>query len=342
MRLRKLISGSSRVAVGVVAALTSSLGSDRANSAQVPASLLPLMEQRTKIAGHLAETIANCVKRKDTKHFVFKGCIDWHSSVHGFWALIAYERASGNRQYSSIVRSGLRPAGLQKEQKFLRSRKGFEMPYGRAWFLRLAIDHWQLTGKATLTPMADQTMQSLMTHYKRHSIDPRSSSYDSASWALINMHDYANQRKDSGAIQIIEGWIRQHFLSGPKRCSHSWEGKGFMAVCTNWAWLAAKVLPRDQLRVWLDRFFSQSGLPRPVRHPVGSHHYGLNFSRSWGLWAIYDATGELKYANAFAEHFRAGYEPPSNWRGSYDAVGHWVAQFGMFALQPVFGRTRGR
>ena len=41
-------------------------------------------------------------------------------------------------------------------------------------------------------------------------------------------------------------------------------------------------------------------------------------------------------------HLERGLTPASNWRGSYTAVGHWVAQFGMFAVQPLFGPEKGR
>jgi len=44
---------------------------------------------------------------------------------------------------------------------------------------------------------------------------------------------------------------------------------------------------------------------------------------------------------AYVAHFNNGFAPASNWRGSYMAVGHWVAQFGLFALQPLFGPEAG-
>ena len=84
-----------------------------------------------------------------------------------------------------------------------------------------------------------------------------------------------------------------------------------------------------------------SGLPRPVTQPVNWHHHGLNFSRAWGLWGLHAASGSAKakdaYLAAYVAHVRESYENPELWRGSYQGVGHWVPQFGMFALQPLFG-----
>src|SRR5262245_34376899 len=60
-----------------------------------PPSLAPLAERKNAIAADLARQAALCSARRDTDHFAFKGCIDWHSAVHGVWALLAYEKATG-------------------------------------------------------------------------------------------------------------------------------------------------------------------------------------------------------------------------------------------------------
>ena len=42
------------------------------------------------------------------------------------------------------------------------------------------------------------------------------------------------------------------------------------------------------------------------------------------------------YLTAYAAHFRQNFDNPEWWCGSYESVGHWVPQFGMLALQPLF------
>src|SRR4029077_11423775 len=88
----------------------------------------------------LAEVPARHVLRHDTAHPVFHGCVDWHSACHGIWALIAYQGLSGSEKHASLVDSLLVPSGLTIEAADLVKRPAFEMPYGRAWFLRLAIE----------------------------------------------------------------------------------------------------------------------------------------------------------------------------------------------------------
>jgi hypothetical protein len=101
------------------------------------------------------------------------------------------------------------------------------------------------------------------------------------------------------------------------------------------------VVQRADFDGWLREFFMRSGLPQPLVRPANWHHHGLNFSRAWGLWALGAANppGEARdtYLASYAAHFRATYDRPALWRGSYRGVGHWVPQFGMLALQPLFG-----
>src|ERR1700740_3147140 len=114
-------------------------------AAEGSAPLAPLMEQKQAMAAELARQVAFCSQRKDTDHPAFKGCVDWHSAVHGVWALVAYQRATGDAQYAPLVASILNKPALVREQEHLRQAPSFEMPYGRAWFLRLALDHGRVT-----------------------------------------------------------------------------------------------------------------------------------------------------------------------------------------------------
>jgi hypothetical protein len=302
--------------------------------------LASLLKARAEIASELAEPIRFAVARRDTSHAAFRGCLDWHSAVHGVWALTAYARMTGDTQDRPLVAGLLSPANIAAERAFLRSRPDFEMPYGRAWFLRLAREHALQSGGGALRPMADDVLASLLAHYRTHPLDPRRGSYDSASWALLNMHDYAAWAGDAAALATVRRWAETHFLDAAQRCDYAPEAGHFMAVATNRAWLASKVLPQDRFDRWAEAFFARSGLPRPVTHPLSWHHHGLNFSRARGLHALHAAIAspDMKAAclQAYTAHFRATYDTPALWRGSYEGVGHWVPQFGMLALQPLF------
>jgi hypothetical protein len=312
-----------------------------AHAADSSSELSDILEKKTDIVEALAKQIAYCSSRIDTLYPAFKGCIDWHSAVHGVWALVAYERVTGDQQYSNLISQILSQKSLENERIYLHGHPSFEMPYGRAWFLRLAIDYRALTGTTQLDSMADEIASSMEHFFQSNGIDRTSGAYESASWALINLLDYAKSRDLDDLRKQVEEWTKSNFVSVDPRCPMELEQDEFMAICTNWAALVARVLEQDEFKKWLDAFVTANGLPDPIK-PQGAHSYGLNFSRAWGLWDIYEKTGRKDVLSVYIAHFNSGLTPASNWRGQYDLVGHWVAQFGMFAIEPLFGAQFSR
>jgi hypothetical protein len=310
---------------------------EHALSAEIPLSIVPLVENKSQIALELTIPIAECVGRNDTDHPVFHGCIDWHSSVHGTWALIAYSRATGDRRYESLIAQTLDRKRLERERSWLADHPDFEMPYGRAWFLRLAIEHHRHYGSDLLRPIAELVADSLVERYRQILPVPLSGSYDSDSWALINLLDYGRETGNSRIVRFVENLVRRHFLKLNGLCEDAENAPEFMAVCTNVYWLVAKVLPQDEFRTWFQTRRRTVSRFTPVTAPRTAHEYGKNFSRTWGLWGLYMATGDTKIAESYKQHFLATYSRRDHWAGDYWSVAHWVAQFGMFGLQPLFG-----
>jgi Protein of unknown function (DUF2891) len=311
-------------------------------AAAVPSPLESFADNKDAIAGELAEQVASSSRRRDTRHPAFKGCVDWHSAVHGVWALVAYERATGNRQHFELVSSILNVDALRAERAHLAHSPQFEMPYGRAWFLRLAIEHHKLTGRDDLFAFADEVARGMQAYYRTRHIDRCSGAYASDSWALINLLDYARYRHLTELEAEVTGRVTRSFVDTEPSCAYEGERGNFMAIATNWAALVSRVLKAPDYAEWLDRFIAVNGLPSPIVRANGDHEFGLNFSRAWGLWDMYAHSGRADVAEAYAAHLDRGLTPSSNWRGSYMVVGHWVAQFAMFAMQPLFGPDKGR
>src|SRR5438094_10086842 len=67
----------------------------------------------------LAVPVRTCVARQDTGHPAFHGCIDWHSAVHGTWALLAVARLTGDPADTAIADAILQPAALAQEMAML-------------------------------------------------------------------------------------------------------------------------------------------------------------------------------------------------------------------------------
>ena len=322
-----------------LAILALPVGAARAEAAQD--ELAAFRSERARYARALTKPIAVCVARRDTSHPVFRGCIDWHSSTHGVWALSAYTRVTGDERFRGLIFSLLKRRGLAAERAYLASHPKFEMPYGRAWFLRLAIDFGRAFDDDRLDGLAGDVAQSLMAHYSEVAPDPRSVAYKSATWALINLYDYGAMRKDEAILSFVRDQVRAHYLErGPCPLSMEVETREFMAVCTNWAWLVGKVLSRAEFKAWLADFLPERLVIEPIEDEASVHQAGLNFSRAWGLWNLYHMTGEQRFLDAYLRHFRATFDRPEIWDGDYDTLSHWVAQFGMLALVVSYDASR--
>ncbi len=303
---------------------------------EAPPKLSFLLENKAKIALALSKPIARCVQRFDTQHASFHGCIDWHSAVHGTWALIAYTAMTGDNRYKTIIDQVLQPRLLEQEFQYLQKNSNFEMPYGRSWFLRLVIEHERLYGDGKLLQIGDYLADTLLTFYELTPPDPTSQEYESSSWAIINMIDYFNFRGDKARSIKIRNIASLIFYKSTVVCNPDIEIGGFMAVCTNWAWLVSKITSNQEFNIWLTNFMPTSKIPTPIIKPRTAHESGLNFSRCWGLLGIYAATKNNKFANSYIEHFFTTLDDVSNWESDYHTVAHWVPQFGMLAIQPLF------
>ena len=120
----------------------------------------------------LAQPILTCVARTDTAEPAFHGCIDWHSAVHGTWALLALSRLTSDPSYEQATVPILQPALLAQELSNLQARGvGFEVPYGYAWFLVLAGERAR-SNKTDLAPLA-QHVAGLLDNYLTTMTEPK-------------------------------------------------------------------------------------------------------------------------------------------------------------------------
>jgi hypothetical protein len=282
----------------------------------------------------LAAAPAQYVERRDTEHPAFHGCIDWHSACHGVWALIAYQGLTGETRYVDVVNRLLLPESVAKEAAHLSNRPEFEMPYGRAWFLRLALDDRRVTGSNRLALMAREAAQSLVAFYRAKAPDPFAREYANASWALINLFEFAQAENDVALIAFVrtEAARMASFLKRlpPEDEEMAWPD--FMAVTANFFDLLVKAGAIDGDALLKKVGARLYGL-RPVLAPRRAHHHALNFSRAWALFGLFEATGDDRLLALYVDHMQLSLGRPSWWRGDYRAVGHWVPQFAIFALQ---------
>lgn len=295
----------------------------------------------------LAVPIAACVAENDTLHPVFNGCIDWHSAVHATYALHAVYRHTGDVQYLEAAEAKLTEVGLAAE--LLQVQQGMlpeEIPYGYAWFLTLARERELSTGEMDLRPLAMEIRDQL-----REWVDSRTpqqfeagalaDDYGSLTWAVLNLWQWAEWTDDpelAGAMKSLAA----NGLNTPEldaACPFSQEeadADDFFPPCLHRARLLALMLPADMQATWLAGWLPETPVLTPIDMPAKAHISGLNFSRAWGLWSLYEATDDVAYRDLFLDHMITHLEHPQYWAEDYGNYAHWVAQFGVYAISQTY------
>jgi hypothetical protein len=290
----------------------------------------------------LAQIPARHVLRHDTAHPAFHGCIDWHSACHATWSLLAHRAVTGNCKYEAIVDDILMPTKINQEGADLAVRPQFEMPYGRAWFLRLALEDRLVTGSTRLQFVARDIATSLTAQYRSHVVDPFAREYANPCWAFVNLLEYATVEDRPDLLTFVQETASQMLPAFDQIPDEAQEETwpDFMAVTPTFCELTVRagVIGIEALR---DRVGPRLRNLRPITNPLKAHHYALNFSRGWALLALAQAGGGEDILALALDHIETNLHRPSWWRGDYRSVAHWVPQFGIFALQramkPILG-----
>jgi hypothetical protein len=294
----------------------------------------------------LSEPILACVDAHDTQHPAFHGCIDWHSAVHATWALHALHRITGEAAYLAAANAVLDPVGLAGELEDIGNDNlpFVELMYGRAWFLLLARERelalGERPGATDLRPHAELVADQLDDYLS--GLSPAqlenfiaADDYFNASWALLNLHRWATHTGDSARAEWIELLVTEVVM--PSACPLIDElafTDDFFPPCLHRAMLVLSVLPAAQTQAWL-----AAELPTPdefelspLCEPSPAHVAGLNFSRAWGLWSLWQASGDTHYRDLYVEHVWTHVAQPAYWAEDYWAHTHWIAQFGVHAI----------
>lgn len=276
-----------------------------------------------------------CAAREDNSHPVFRGCVDWHSAAHAHYALEAFTVLTGDQQYRAWLDGSLDAARLEAERSDLAAQPDFEMPYGRAWFLRLYVARKAAGGDDRLAPLAQDIVRSMHARYSAQAPDPNARDYRSATFAMINLLAYARATGDVATEAVIARETRARWMAPEARCDLAAERPGFLSTCLIWAWLVAEVATKEEFATWFATWNPgiETLAPLDLKPGANAHLFGKNFSRAWGYAALYRKTGEPRWRDLYCAHFDFGY---ANWtatKDDYMAVGHWVAQFGMLAVE---------
>jgi len=288
----------------------------------------------------LVYPVAQGVLRQDTNHPAFSGCIDWHSCVHGLYALLVVSRLINEPQWANLAESRFNPDKLEQELVSVqRGEINQELPYGFAWLLKLAQERERFFGKQDLLPLAIEIAKRLegwvlsltSEEILRHTQHP---AYGNLSWALLNLWEWIQFREEKTRAEKLVEFTRKELLPLDQAVPLSLDEttNEFFSVTLQRTRVLLAMLPREEMKKWLEAFYGEGIFLQPVEHPSTPHSAGLNFSRSWGFWDLYLHTGKRMFRDQYLNHVVTHLQSPPYWRDDYKRYSHWVPQFGIYAI----------
>ncbi len=291
-------------------------------------------------------------------HPAFYGCFDWHSAVHGHWALVRQLEEVDGHPRAEAMRAALEPhlteEVLAAELAYFQQphHKTFERPYGWAWYLRLAAElrTWDdpdaRRWAAAVRPLEDLIVERLIAFLPLQNYPVRVGTHTNTAYALTHALDYARAVEDRQLEQVVVQRAREYYLDD-RACPADYEPSGtdFLSPCLEEADLMRRVLPQDEFVPWLEAFFPDPAGPSfaPLREPAVVldlsdgyliHLVGLNLSRAWCLRGVADALPadhphRAVYLDSAARHAEAGLALVST--GEYGGE-HWLATYAVYLL----------
>ncbi len=291
----------------------------------------------------------------------FAGCFDWHSAVHGHWAMLQVLQRFPDLPEAPRLREALKahltPERLQAEVAvFARpGQRTFERPYGWAWLLQLAADlhRWDdpdaVALAAAVQPLATRLAAALADYLSRLSVPVRAGTHNNTAYAMAHALTYARAVHDQAFEAVLLERARA-FFEADRACPVAFEpsGEDFLSACLAEADLMRRVLPAASFPAWLDGFLPSVDDPafRPLREPPAvkdrhdpriGHLIGLCLHRAQafrGLAAGLPAD-DPRAATFLALAARHATDGLAQMADSGYGGEHWLATFGLAALSPI-------
>jgi hypothetical protein len=323
---------------------------------QAWATSLPNIGWNEALASKLSQLSISCTQKESPHEFedrkllvrareahpAFFGCYDWHSAVHGHWAMIKVLKSFPNiperQQIETILDAHLKSELIQKEVEYFKQRPRYELPYGYGWFLRLSyeIRTWKSLSPERRKTWLDATApleaifsERLIGYLNGLSRPIRNGDHGNTAFSLIHAFDYASFTNSKDLLDAITKRSKD-FYGKDQSCPVTYEPSGydFISPCLAEADLMRRVLTKREFKLWLSRFDLQSGssflhgpvFPRDKKDPYLGHLVGLMFHKAW----VFKALG---FSEGAKVHEKAGLETMF---GSGYGGEHWLATFAIY------------
>ena len=266
---------------------------------------------------NLSEYSKECLDKKNNKYLPFNNCIDWSTTISSYWLLFRVSRVTGkSNEFAKKAHSELMGDNIKKEQSFLEKNPSFEMPYGRSWFLRLAIEEQLWCESLKIKPlksikiMAVFVAKSIEEYYTKNPPNPNIGDNKNDTWAIIQLFEYYKFTNNINGLKWINDITDENFISKSINMNFDNDKKGntYFSVFGNLTYLLIKIKPIQDVYSFIEKrkLLNQDLLP------VTDNDSGiLNWSRAWAFLSLArisnEDQGEKVYLNAFRAHVEKGF-----------------------------------
>ncbi len=289
------------------------------------------------------------------RHPAFFGCYDWHSAVHGHWAMLrAMNEVPGlpeTARIKAVLSRHLTAKNIRAELAFQKKDPGFEKPYGWGWALRLAEEvHRSSFPEAkvwadALAPLEAEMEKLLLLYMKEQGLPKRMGLHGNTAYALVHAWDYsvARQRKELQAE--IEQFAREKYLVDRNCVLANEPGPhDFISPCFVEADLMRRVLSRTEFSRWFDEFLPAihpedllPKLPPDLKDPYQVHLVGLMYQKAGAMLGLARLLpeGDLRRAHLIRA---AKLQAETAWKAMFESDyggTHWLASFAFYFYTAV-------
>jgi len=310
---------------------------------------------------------SNCIERVDKvdgDKTLFHGCFDWHSAVHGHWALLRMDLCGSERYHESVRKYSKRFTSnkITSVIKELRESPKFELPYGRAWLLKLVIEHekwaerYQVKIPENWRQLGETTADSLIEYYieddSMRPPDILSNQYKNDCFSVVQIYDYYQHTGDQEKQATLSDHISKFFVEDIPFIDPELDNdpRAFLSPFWSWIYLLAKTQLDEKLfeLVEISEISDDSLTPLLPQEivPGRVHHLGMNWSRAWAIKCLtkrllYKSSYVEKLVDSYHAHIKQGLSvhrkfakdhPDIVEKEAYYAYYHWVPQFAVYAI----------
>jgi hypothetical protein len=319
------------------------------------------VSQRTDMLENLAPPIEDCISRPAVflpgyTSPMFGGCVDWHSNVHAMYSMYVLYGETKDKRYLDIAESKIKDELVPAELQYMQTAEfrgryfsDLENPYGMAWFLALAEKREEVTGNTSLRPIADYAAQRIRTllqslspqEYQRQILVP---AHYNLTWGIINLHLWAEYTGDEELLgfmdQVVVPNLRDPALDEicPVTSDSGQNYEEFFPPCLMriagvvQTWTGSN----QDLKTWVNDRVPPDFWVERVTNPVDwtGHKFGINFSRAYTLWYLWEATNNPRFRANYADLISYHVSRPELFdvEAGY-SVSHFVPQFGVRAIE---------